>query len=306
MSDLMEPGQVSSTGKNAIGNGLELIINARSRDLGGIAIRRLLPFYARRMVGPWIFFDHIGPVDFPPGAGMDILPHPHINLATVTYVFEGAIMHRDSMGVVQAVEPGAINLMVAGKGVTHSERSDPELRAGGFRLHALQLWLALPVDQEEIDPAFYHYSSVELPGKQSEGVALRVMIGEGFGLVSPVKTFSSTLYVEAELAVGSSLTLPTGAPERGVYVLSGEVRLNNVGVPVSSLAVCQAGSEIIIEADSAAKIIIIGGENIGPRHIWWNFISSRPERIEQAKQDWKQNRFPHIPGETEFVPLPAL
>ncbi|MBN9388931.1 MAG: pirin family protein [Chloroflexi bacterium] len=306
MSDLLEPGRVSEGGEKKENNGLELVIEARNRDLAGITIRRVLPFYARRMVGPWIFFDHIGPVEFAPGQGMDVPPHPHINLATVTYVFEGKIMHRDSMGVVQTVEPGAINLMVAGKGVAHSERTPPELRASGFRQHALQLWLALPVESEEIDPAFYHYDADELPGKQLDGVAVRVLMGECFGLVSPVKTYSQTLYAEANFVEDGKLTLPAGVPERAVYIVAGAAKLNGVEVPESRMAVCQEGHEITIEAGAGTRIAIIGGENIGPRHIWWNFISSRPERIEQAKQDWKEQRFEKIPGETEFVPLPRI
>lgn len=306
MSGLLGPGQTANSGHSVENNGLELVIEARNRDLAGITIRRVLPFHARRMVGPWIFFDHIGPVDFAPGTGMDVPPHPHINLATVTYVFEGVIVHRDSMGVVQTVEPGAINLMVAGKGVAHSERTPPEARASGFRQHALQLWLALPLEYEEIEPAFYHYDASELPGKQIEGVTVRVLMGECFGLVSPVKTYSQTLYAEAELGARSRLTLAAEVPERAVYVVSGAVRLNGVEVPESKMAVCQEGREITIEAAAGAKIVIIGGENIGPRHIWWNFISSRPERIEQARQDWKEQRFEKIPGETEFVPLPRL
>lgn len=306
MSDLLEPGRVSEGGEDKENNGLELVIEARNRDLAGITIRRVLPFYARRMVGPWIFFDHIGPVEFAPGQGMDVPPHPHINLATVTYVFEGKIMHRDSMGVVQTVEPGAINLMVAGKGVAHSERTPPELRAVGFRQHALQLWLALPVEYEEIEPAFYHYDAAELPGKQVEGVAVRVLMGECFGLVSPVKTYSQTLYAEASFSQDAKLNLPAGVPERAVYVVSGSARLNGLEVGESRMAVCQEGREITIEGKAGTRIAIIGGENIGPRHIWWNFISSRPERIEQAKQDWKEQRFAKIPGETEFVPLPRI
>lgn len=302
----MKPGEVAGVSKSALGNGLELLISSRPRELGGVKIRRVLPFYSRRMIGPWTFFDHIGPIEFQPGAGLEILPHPHINLATVTYLFEGEIMHRDSLGMVQAIQPGAINLMVAGKGIAHSERSLPEMRARGYRLHSIQLWLALPVEQEEMDPAFYHHPAPDLPGKQSDGVSLRVMIGEAFGLVSPVKTFSPTLYAEAVMSPGSQLVLPVEVAERGVYVISGEVRLNNIAVPEYSMAVCQAGAEILIEADAAARIVIIGGANIGKRYIWWNFVSSRPERIEQAKADWKQGRFTTIPGETEFVPLPEF
>jgi redox-sensitive bicupin YhaK (pirin superfamily) len=304
MSDLLQPGKTVTHGVNSAENGPEMVITARPRNLGGIEIRRVLPFFSRRMVGPWIFFDHIGPVQLQPGTGIEIPPHPHINLATVTYVFEGEIMHRDSLGMVQSIQPGAINLMVAGKGIAHSERSLPELRARGFNLHSLQLWLALPEGQEEIDPAFYHYPAADLPGQHSDGVALRVLMGEGFGLSSQVTTFSPTIFAEATLSPGARLALPHEIAEKGVYIVSGNVRLNNVPVPVYSMAVCQPGTETVIEADSAAQVVIIGGANIGKRHIWWNFVSSRLERIEQAKADWKEGRFAQIPGETEFVPLP--
>jgi redox-sensitive bicupin YhaK (pirin superfamily) len=306
MSDLLKPGETANPSESLAKNGLELIITSRPRNLAGVNIRRVLPFYARRMIGPWIFLDHIGPLDFPPGAGLEVLPHPHIGLATVTYLFEGEIIHRDNLGVVQPIQPGAINLMVAGKGVAHSERSTPELRAKGYRLHAIQLWLALPVEQEEIDPAFYHHPAQELPGQRSGGVSLRVMIGQGFGLVSPVTTYSPSLYAEVNLEAGSRMALPPDLPERGVYIISGQVRLNNQSVPEGSLAVCQEGAEIVIEAGTEARLVVIGGANIGKRHIWWNYVSSRPERIEQAKADWKEGRFAKIPGETEFVPLPKL
>jgi redox-sensitive bicupin YhaK (pirin superfamily) len=220
MKDPGAPAQPPfEAGNSSLDNPIELLIAARQKELGGMPIQRVLPFAKRRMVGPWIFFDHLSPVDFKPGEGMDILPHPHINLATVTYLFEGQIMHRDSLGMVQPIEPGAINLMVAGKGIAHSERSLPQLRATGHRLHALQLWLALPEDQEEIEPAFYHYPAEDLPGRQFEGGQLRVMMGEAFGLISPVKTYSPTVYAEAHLQPGGRLLAPANYQEMAVYVI---------------------------------------------------------------------------------------
>ncbi|HEX2914435.1 MAG TPA: pirin family protein [Chloroflexia bacterium] len=300
---MIEP---NSNSANSSESSIELQIGARKRDLMGIGIWRVLPYARRRMVGPWIFFDHIGPIDFGPGEGMEILPHPHINLATVTYLFEGQIMHRDSLGVVQTIEPGAINLMVAGKGLAHSERSVPALREKGFRLHALQLWLALPEEAEEIDPAFYHYGREELPELQTGKTRLRVMIGEAFGLVSPVKTFSPALYAEASLSPQTNLRLPENLQELAVYVVSGAININNELVTEHTMAVCKPGSQVENNSEMPAQLAIIGGDPVGPRYIWWNFVSSRQERIEQAKQDWQQDRFAKIPGETEFVPLPAF
>jgi redox-sensitive bicupin YhaK (pirin superfamily) len=286
--------------------GPELLISARQKELGGVAIRRVLPYSKRRMIGPWIFLDHIGPAKIEAGKGFEVLPHPHINLATVTYLFEGKIVHRDSLGVVQTIEPGAINLMVAGRGVAHSERSLPDMREAGFEVHALQLWLALPEEVEEIDPAFYHHSAEELPDREAEGLRVRVMIGQGFGLSSPVKTFSPTLYAEATLSPGVRLELPDSVPERAVYVVSGSIRLNDEVVPEHTLAVCREGIPAVVVAEQASQLAIIGGAPIGPRYIWWNFVSSRAERIEQAKQDWKEGNFPPVPRETEFVPLPVF
>lgn len=255
-------------------------------------------------MGPWIFFDHAGPAQFGPGEGVDVRPHPHINLATVTYFFEGQFMHRDSLGNVQAIKPGDINLMVAGRGIVHSERTPEALRKNGSTMHALQLWLALPEKDEEIAPAFYHYDSADLPQLDVGGVQVRVMMGRAFGLTSPVKTFAETLYFEADLKDGQLLILPD-AEERAVYVARGEVEIDGVVVPEFTMAVLNQREGLGLHARANSRIVLIGGENVGQRHIWWNFVSSRKERIEQAKRDWKDGKFPVVPDDmNEFIPLP--
>lgn len=284
---------------------IELIIRPRDRDLGGFSVRRVLPTIGRKMVGPWIFFDHMGPVDFPAGKGINVKPHPHVNLATVTYLFEGEILHRDSLGSLQSIRPGDINLMVAGRGIVHSERERPEVTAANHRLHGLQLWLALPESDEEIEPAFHHYSAAEIPTVSIEGVAMRVMMGSAYGATSPVRTFAETLYVEAHLQAGQSVVLPD-AEERAVYVASGNLTTADTAIPEHSMAVFANASGVELKALSEARIAIIGGEKMAHRFIEWNFVSSRKERIEQAKDDWRAGRFPTVPGdETEFMPLPG-
>lgn len=283
---------------------VEMLLQARDKDLGGFSVRRVLPAAKRRMVGPWIFFDHIGPADFPPGQGITVRPHPHINLATVTYLFEGEILHRDSLGSVQPIVPGDINLMVAGRGIVHSERERPEVTASAHRLHGLQLWLALPEADEEIEPAFHHYPSADIPVRTIDGVPLRVMMGSAYGVTSPVRTFADTLYVEARLEAGQCLAL-TKAPERALYVVSGALRLGGRILPEHSMAVLSPASNVVVEADTDARIALIGGESVGERFIDWNFVSSRKERIEQARADWRAGRYPLVPGdEDEFIPLP--
>lgn len=280
------------------------IIPPREKDLGGFSVRRVLPYAQQKMVGPWIFFDHMGPADFPAGKGIDVRPHPHINLATVTYLFEGEILHRDSLGSLQAIRPGDINLMVAGKGITHSERETDELRNTDHRLHGLQLWHALPEEQEEIDPAFYHYPSGDIPQLEVDGVPLRVMMGSAYGATSPVKTFAETLYVEAKLLAGDTLSLPP-AEEVAVYVASGKLRIGKKVVEQYQMAVIEELSTGSVEALEESQIAFIGGEAMLPRFIEWNFISSRKERIEQAKADWQNGQFPKVVGdEEEFIPLP--
>jgi redox-sensitive bicupin YhaK (pirin superfamily) len=283
---------------------IELLIHPRDKDLGGFSVRRLLPATERTMVGPWIFFDHMGPAEFAAGQGVNVRPHPHINLATVTYLFEGEILHRDSLGSVQGIRPGDINLMVAGRGIVHSERERAEVTARPHPLHGLQLWLALPEEYEEVDPAFHHYPAGDIPEVDVEGVPLRVMMGSAYGVTSPVRVFAETLYVEAHLEVGQSIVLPD-AEERAVYVASGSLKAQGTSIPEHSMAVLSSEKGISVEAVEEARIAVIGGERLGRRHVDWNFVSSRKSRIESAKEDWKAGRFPRVPGdEKEFIPLP--
>lgn len=283
---------------------IELIIQPRDKDLGGFSVRRALPSAQRRMVGPWIFFDHMGPAEFPAGQGINVRPHPHVNLATVTYLFEGEILHRDSLGSLQSIRPGDINLMVAGRGIVHSERERPEVTARPHRLHGLQLWMALPEADEEVEPAFYHYPNAEIPAVTVAGVPVRVLIGSAYGVTSPVLTFAETLYVEAHLQPGQTLMLPD-AQERAVYVASGRLKARDTEMPAHSLTILGDKSGVVVEAVSESRIGIIGGETMTPRFMEWNFVSSRLERIEQAKEDWQARRFPKVPGdEDEFIPFP--
>ncbi len=299
-SEILEQACDTSAGCDAV----ELIIQPRDRDLGGFSVRRVLPTARRKMVGPWIFFDHMGPARLPAGPGINVRPHPHVNLITVTYLFEGEILHRDSVGSLQLIRPGDVNLMVAGRGIVHSERERPEATTVERGLHGLQLWLALPEADEEIDPAFYHYPSVEIPAISVAGVPLRVIIGSAYGATSPVKAFADTLYVEAHLQPGQTLVLPE-AEERALYVASGSLKARETIIPEHAMAVfaCQPG--ITLEALEESRIAIIGGEKMTSRFIDWNFVSSRKERIDQAKSDWLAQRFPSVPGDdSEFIPLP--
>lgn len=281
-----------------------LLIQPRDKDLGGFSVRRSLPTVQRKTVGPWIFFDHMGPAHFPTGQGINVRPHPHVNLATVTYLFEGEILHRDSLGSVQAIRPGDLNLMVAGSGIVHSERERPEHTAQPHALHGLQLWLALPEADEEVVPAFHHYPAAEMPSLVVAGVPLRVMIGSAYGVTSPVRQFASTLYVEAQLQAGQSLTVPAAA-ERAVYVAEGGLTAGATVIPEHAMAVLREGASVVLTATAASRIAIIGGDSVGPRFIDWNFVSSRKDRIDQAKADWRERRFPTVPGdEVEFIPLP--
>lgn len=280
------------------------VIRPREKDLGGFSVRRLLPVAGQQMVGPWIFFDHMGPAFFPAGTGINVRPHPHINLATVTYLFEGEILHRDSLGSLQPIVPGDINLMVAGRGIVHSERERAEVTAVDHQLHGLQLWLVLPEADEETAPAFYHYPGAQIPAVSVEGVPVRVIMGSAYGQTSPVKQFADTLYIEAHLKAGQSLVLPQ-APERALYVASGQLQLRDNQLDQYEMAVLDANSVVTIHASKDSRIALIGGEQMAPRFIEWNFVSSKRERIEQAKADWQQGKFPTVPGdETEFIPLP--
>jgi redox-sensitive bicupin YhaK (pirin superfamily) len=295
---------VDVTSSDIEGSGIERIIKPRSKDLGGFSVRRVLPVAGRRMVGPWIFFDHMGPATFSAGNGIDVRPHPHINLATVTYLFEGEILHRDSLGSLQAIRPGDINLMVAGRGIVHSEREKPELRAIDHVLHGLQLWLALPEADEEIEPEFHHYASEDIPRIDIDGVAVRVIMGQVYGACSPVKTFAETIYAEADLASGQSLQIPD-SPDRALYLADGRGKVNGVMLDTFDMVVLIPGSDVVFEATEPARLAIIGGEKLSERFIEWNFVSSRKQRIEQAKRQWQAGEFDEVPGdEEEYIPLP--
>jgi len=299
---------MSDTGNSQPGDGLDefpilRIIDPDSKDLGGFSVRRVLPARAQKMVGPFIFFDHIGPAEFPPGKGIQVRPHPHIGLSTVTYLFEGEIMHRDSLGYVQAIQAEAVNLMTAGRGIVHSERAGDDL-ARVSRLHGIQSWMALPLELEECDPDFTHYPASELPGFEHDGVALRVIMGEVFGHVSPVTQHAPTLYLECRLPDGAELTLPYDYDEIAVYVVTGELRIGGRLLGAARMAVLAPGQPVQLQATCASHVMVVGGARLGARHIWWNLVSSSQQRIEQAKQDWRGNRFDPVPGETEFIPLP--
>ncbi len=281
------------------------VIRSRPRDLGGFAVRRVLPTPSTQMVGPFIFVDHMGPASFAPGTGIDVRPHPHIGLATVTYLFEGEILHRDSLGTVQPIRPGEVNWMVAGCGIAHSERTPAALRPAGSRAHGLQTWVALPRSREEIAPSFAHHPGATLPRVALPGATVRVVAGHAFGERSPVEVFTDTLYAAAELAAGASLTLQPEHEERGVYVAEGRVQIGDTVIDEGQLAVLTTDAAAEIDAGVAARLMLLGGAKMdGPRFIWWNFVSSSKARIERAKDDWREARFPPIPGETDRIPLP--
>jgi redox-sensitive bicupin YhaK (pirin superfamily) len=280
-------------------------LSPHQKDLGGgFLVRRLLPAAARQAVGPFLFFDHFGPVEAGPQDNHDVRPHPHIGLATVTYLFEGAILHRDSTGVVQRIEPGAINWMTAGRGIVHSERTPDDRRQVPRRSHGLQLWAALPAVDEEIDPAFNHTPAALIPALEVGGAQVRVLIGSAFGATSPVATRSPTLYLDIQLRAGDAFPLPLAA-ERAVYGVDGDFELDGQRVQANQMLVLPEGDETMLSAASDARVVLIGGEPLGHRHIFWNFVSSRKERLVQAAADWEAMRFPAVPGETEFIPLPA-
>ena len=281
-------------------------IGGKSRDLGGgFVVRRVLPSAGRPAIGPFLFFDHFGPIDVAPGASHDVRPHPHIGIATVTYLFEGAIMHRDSLGCVQRIEPGAINWMTAGRGIVHSERTPEDLRPLPHRVHGLQLWVALPEAHEETEPAFTHYPNAVLPEVSLPGVVARVLVGRAFGTISPVKTFADTLYVDVLAQAGAALDVESGVDERAVYAVHGRLLIDGASFEPATMIVLEPGSTARIEVPEGARFVIIGGAPVGARrHMEWNFVSSRAERIEQAKRDWSAQRMGAVPGESEWIPLP--
>tara|TARA_B110000858_G_scaffold177676_1_gene212866 strand:- start:175 stop:1086 length:912 start_codon:yes stop_codon:yes gene_type:complete len=303
MSDIYNGNNDCANTENP-NDGIDLVLKPGLKDLGSFSVRRTLPSRLQKKVGPWIFFDHAGPAHFNPGEGIDVRPHPHINLATVSYMFEGEFLHRDSIGSVQIIKPGDINLMVAGKGIVHSERTPPEIRKNEHSLHALQLWLALPEADEEIEPAFYHYPANELPTTEIDGVKLRVMMGSAYGLSSPVKTFAETLYIEADLKKGQRLTLPM-CEERAIYMAKGEVSSNGTQIEEFTMAILSQKEDLTVEAIADTRLAFIGGEKLSERFIDWNFASSSKERITEAKEDWKAGRFDKVPeDDEEFIPLP--
>ncbi len=284
---------------------IEQVIIPRARDIGRFEVRRALPSARRQMVGPFIFFDQMGPAEFLLGQGMDVRPHPHIGLSTVTYLFDGEIMHRDSLGVVQPIRPGELNLMTAGSGIVYSERTAPDERAKGPKLFGIQAWAALPASHEETAPAFVHHAAEDLPRIVGEGKRVRLIMGSLYGETSPVSFPWSSFYAEAVLAPGAILPLDADYEERAIFIVSGEIDIAGDVFGAGRLLVFRPGDRISVLAISNARLMLLGGEPMdGPRHIWWNFVSSRKDRIEQAKAEWSSGRFDSVPGEHEFIPLP--
>jgi redox-sensitive bicupin YhaK (pirin superfamily) len=281
------------------------VIGSRQRDLGGFVVRRVLPAGARQMVGPFIFFDHLGPTQFAPGLGIDVRPHPHIALATVTYLFSGSLQHRDSLGTVQEIRPGDVNWMSAGRGIAHSERTPQAARVSGAHVHGIQSWVALPDGHEDGEPTFVHHSASTLPTHVADGIEMTIIAGDAFGLRSPVVTLWPTLYVHAQIADGATVEVPANHGERAVYVVEGELAIGDRPLTEGQLAVLAPGTTVMLRALGRARAMLLGGDPFPtPRFIWWNFVASSQERIERAKERWEQQRFPVVPGETEFIPLP--
>ncbi len=296
---------ISPDGSGTQGH-VELVVEPGVKDLGSFRVRRALPSEQRRMVGPFIFLDHMGPAHFDPGQGMDVRPHPHIGLATLTYLVEGGIRHRDTLGTVADIAPGDVNWMTAGRGIAHSERTAPEQRASGLRMQGLQSWIALPRAHEEDTPAFYHHSAQDLPHLDERGVRLRLIVGHAYGQRSPVETDWDMVYADVALDAGRALPLPDEHAERAVYIVDGEVGIAGEQFAAHRLLVFRPGDRITLRAASPCRLIVLGGEPMdGPRHLWWNFVHSSKDRIEAAKADWRAGRFGLVPGdEREFIPLP--
>lgn len=288
---------------------VEIVIEPRLRDLGGFSVRRVLPDVKKRAVGPFIFFDHMGPARFPAGEGIDVGPHPHICLATVTYLFEGEIIHRDSLGHEQAIRPGDVNWMTAGRGIVHSERTGDEERARDTTLHGIQLWAGLPTAHEETEPGFFHHPKDALPVIDRDGVTMRLIAGSAYGATAPVETFSEMFYVDAEMSAGASVGLTDEHEQRCLYVASGAAMVAGERYGEATMVVFKPGAGVEIGAGEDSRIMLLGGAPLdgpsdGKRNMWWNFAASDKSRIEQAKTDWKEGRFDPVPGETEMVPLP--
>lgn len=285
---------------------IDLVIDSRPRDLGGFTVRRALPSPARRLVGPFIFFDHMGPVRFAPGQGIDVRPHPHIALATITYLFDGEIVHRDSLGTEQRIRPGDVNWMVAGRGIVHSERTAPDVRMRGADMHGIQTWVALPLRDEETHPRFEHHPIQSIPLLRRPGFECHVIAGNAYGLTAPTGVLSPTLYVHARIEAGAEMPVDEEHEERAVYVVDGTIECDGRDFGEGAMLVLRPGAGLAIRAARKANVMLVGGAPIdGPRHIWWNFVASSQERIERAKADWRDRHFPTVPGdEDEFIPLP--
>jgi redox-sensitive bicupin YhaK (pirin superfamily) len=300
------PADDPAPGDRRACDAIEHVIVPRARDLGGFSVRRALPSAQKQMVGPFIFFDQVGPAEFLLGQGIDVRPHPHIGLSTVTYLFDGEIMHRDSLGVVQAIRPGELNLMTSGRGIVHSERTGLEERARGPKLYGIQAWAALPASHEETDPAFVHHPVEDLPRIEGDGKRVRLIMGDLYGETSPVLFPQPAFYAEAVLAPGAVLPLDADYEERAIYVVAGAIDIAGDRFESGRLLTFRPGDRISVLALSQARLMLLGGESMdGPRHIWWNFVSSRKDRIEDAKAAWREGRFDSVPGEHEFIPLPG-
>lgn len=282
------------------------IIDPRNHDLGGgFVVRRALPHMHARSVGPFVFFDHFGPIDLGAGTKTDVRPHPHIGLATVTYLFDGVLVHRDSIGSLQEIRPGDVNWMTAGNGIVHSERGTDDAHAHGQRMHGLQTWVALPREHEEVAPSFRHYPGATLPRTSGEGARTHVLVGTAFGATSPVEVLMPTLYVAIELDAGAIVVIEPDYAERAIYAVDAAVSIDGETLQPTQLAVLTPGAAATVRATSPARVMLVGGAALdGPRFMWWNFVSSSRERIEQAKDDWRAQRMGQVPGETEFIPLP--
>ena len=287
---------------------IDRIITPTTHDLGGFKVHRTLPSKPHQMVGPFIFFDQMGPAHLDVGSGIDVRPHPHINLATVTYLFAGAIDHRDTLGTYARIEPGAVNLMTAGHGIAHSERSPGDERAHGPDLSGIQTWIAMPEAQEEIDPAFEHVAKADLPMIEAHGATARIIMGELWGKAAPTTTYAATIYADILLEPGASIPIDAGADERAVYLALGEAEIDGMPMALNTLYVLKPGAAMTLRSGTGGRVMLCGGEAFTTeRHVWWNFVSSRKERIDQAKQDWKAGRFGLVPGdEKEFIPIPEI
>jgi hypothetical protein len=299
------PGKDPAPGDRFACDALELVVVPRGVDLGDFEVRRALPHTSRRTVGPFVFFDHFGPAVFKAGNGLDVRPHPHIGLSTLTYLYDGEITHRDNLGVNAAIRPGEVNWMTAGRGIVHSERTGADRRMSGSRLHGVQLWVALPMAHEEADPDFRHHPAATLPEIDVDGARVRLLVGSAYGAESPVRTLASLFYAEARLPMNAALSLPGNIAERAAFVVDGAVGCGDTRVGASRMIVFAPGAPVALRAESDARLMLLGGApRDGERHLWWNFVSSSKARIERAKREWTEGRFASVPGETESIPLP--